>query len=212
MNTTNIDSVKSCNQCYKNTLSVGGKYLFSSAKNTRDLLASAGFTLDEPAVEYFLKYKDLPKLFFFQQLGTLNFGKYTSINGFGVKQDVKWNIIHTSNLRLAPYFEAGVGYFRLTTVDGIEDQSINSVLSGAVTQRTLDNISITGDVGLEIAFGFTFDNRRLMIAGNGGFMTNYPSQWRNAGSIAFNEKLAILSPYAGLTLSLDMCSEEGCCK
>jgi hypothetical protein len=198
--------------CYSNIISGGAKYLFNSAKNTRNLLAADGFILDEPAIEYFVKYKDLPKIFFFQQLGTLNASKYASINGLGFKQDLQWKIVNASNLKVAPFLELGLGYYRLTTLSGIENPSIQNVLSGDIRQNTLDNITITGDLGLEIGFGFSFGQRRLMLRGQGGYMTNFPSQWRNAGSIAYNEKLSILSPYAGLSISLDMQCDSGCCK
>jgi hypothetical protein len=196
-----------------NIVKGGGKYLFNSSKNTRETLASAGYVLDQPAIEYYLQYKDLPKLFYSQQLGTISGSKYASINGFGIKKDIRKAIFATDNIMLTPYAEFGLGYYRLSVIEGIgESSSINAVLDGGVQQRTLDNITVTGDLGLDLGFGFKFDDRRLMLILSGGYMSNFPTQWRSAGSIAFNEKLNILSPYAGVSLALDMSCGDGCCK
>jgi hypothetical protein len=198
---------------YCNILKGGFKYLFNSSKNTRDLLASAGYQLDQTANEFFIKYKDLPKVFYVQQLGTIKGGKYASLNGFGIKQDLRKSVFSTNNMFLTPYAEFGVGYYRLSLIEGIgENSSITATVDPSFQQRTLDNITVTGDVGLDLGFGFNFDNRRLMFILNGGFMTNFPTQWRSGGSIAYNEKLNILSPYAGLSVAIDMNCNNGCCK
>jgi hypothetical protein len=198
---------------YCNILKGGGKYLFNSSKNTRDLLAGIGYQLDRPAYEYSVKYKDLPKLFYLQQLGTILGGKYAAINGFGIKQDIRKSLVSSDNLMLTPYAEFGVGYYRLSMIEGVgESSSITSVVEPTTIQRSLDNITVTGDLGLDLGFGFNFDNRRLMLIASGGFMTNFPTQWRSSGSIAYKEKFNILSPYAGVTLALDMSCGDGCCK
>lgn len=212
-----MDSTKSCcSNCYANLISAGGKYYFNALKNTRKTLSENGFLLDQEAFEYQLRLYNLPKVFYFQQLGTLTNTNYISVTGFGLKEDIRFNIINSSNVVLAPYIEFGGGYYRMNIAKGIKSNTISSVLASEVENYFLDNFVLSGDVGLDLGFGFAIDNNRLSIILNGGYISNVPTEWRMAGSLAFKEKINISSPYAGVTIRLDMncskCSEKSCCK
>ena len=206
------DSTKTCcTSCYQNIISAGGKYYFSPMKNTIKTLASNGFVLDETALEYQVRLFNLPKLFYYQQLGTLSNTNYVSVTGFGMKEDLKYDFIKSPMFMLAPYVELGGGYYRMNIAKGITSSSIGSVLNSQVENYFLDNFILSGDVGLELGIAFKIDDRRLGIIFNGGYMANVPAQWRLAGSLAFNDKVSLASPYAGVTLRLDMeCTD--CCK
>ena len=97
---------------------------------------------------------------------------------------------------------------------GINSNTIASVLGSEVENYFLDNFVISGDVGLDLGYGFNIDKNRLSIILNGGYISNVPSEWRLAGSLAFKEKINISSPYAGVTIRLDMncsgCGDKGC--
>lgn len=203
-----------CESCYKNTVSAGGRYYFSPLKNSVTSLGSNGFVLDETALEYQVRLFNLPKIFYYQQLGTLTNTNYVSVTGFGVKEDLRYNIIKNSTVTLAPYVELGGGYYRMNIAKGVVSNSISSVLGSEVENYFLDNFVLSGDLGLEIGVGFKIEDRRLNVLFNGGYMANVPAQWRMAGSLAFKEKLNFSSPYAGVTLRLEMeckdCCEPNC--
>lgn len=206
-----MDSTKMCcKNCYCNIISFGGKYYFNTLGNTRTTLANNGFQMDQEAFEYQLRLYNLPKIFYFQQLGNLVDENYASVTGFGIKEDLRWNIFKNSNFILAPYVEAGAGYYRMNIVKGVNSNSISSVLNSNIENYFMDNFVITGDIGLDLGFGFTFENKRFNIIFNGGYITNYPSEWRLAGSLAFKEKINLASPYAGVTLRLEMNCDKSC--
>ena len=192
-----------CGPCYKNILSVGGKYFVNPLGNTRTLLAENGFILDEYALEFQVRLYNLPKIFYYQQLGTLDRGKYSSVTGIGVKEDIRWNIIKNSPFFFTPYIEFGAGYYRMNIVKGVKGNSITSVLTNEVETNYAENFVLTGDVGIDLGVGFKLNQSRLSILFNGGYMTNVPSEWRLAGSLAFKEKINLSSPYVGVTVRLE---------
>lgn len=213
-----MDSSKSCcADCYCNIVSFGGKYYFNTLKNSRTTLSENGFSLDQEAFEYQLRLYNLPKIFYFQQLGTLVNTNYASVTGIGLKEDIKFNIIKSNNFFLAPYIELGGGYYRMNIAKGVKSNSIASVLGSEVENYFLDNFVLSGDVGLDLGFGFNLDNKnRLSMIFNGGYITNVPAEWRLAGSLAFKEKINLSSPYAGVTIRLDVncagCGKQSCSK
>ncbi|HRO08828.1 MAG TPA: hypothetical protein PK047_08160 [Saprospiraceae bacterium] len=192
-----------CGTKYKNIISFGGKYFFSPLGNTRTLLADNGFILDEEALEFQVRLYNLPKVFYYQQLGTLDKGRYSSVIGIGVKEDLRWNIIKNSPFFFTPYIELGAGYYRMNLVKGINGNSITSVLNSSVETNYAENFVITGDIGVDLGVGFKLDRTRLSILVNGGYLTNVPSEWRLAGSLAFKEKINMSSPYVGATIRLE---------
>ncbi|MBK8668204.1 MAG: hypothetical protein IPN89_01575 [Saprospiraceae bacterium] len=205
------DSVKvSCTNCYSNLVSVGGKYYFNPLKNTITTLANNGFSLDQEAFEYQLKLYNLPKIFYYQQLGTLRNTNYASVTGMGIKEDIRFNLIKNSNFVLTPYIELGGGYYRMNIAKGVTTNSVSTVLGSQIENYFLDNFILSGDVGLDLGFGFNVDDKRFSLILNGGFIANYPSEWRLASSLAFKEKVNLASPYAGLTLRMDICCADGC--
>jgi hypothetical protein len=207
-----MDSTKSCcTNCYSNLVSVGGKYYFNTLGNTRTTLAANGFLMDQEAFEYQFRLYNLPKIFYFQQLGVLTNENYASVTGFGVKEDLRLPIFKNSNFILTPYIEVGGGYYRMNIAKGITSNTISTVLNSNVENYFLDNFVVSGDVGLDLGFGFTFDNKRLNVIFNGGYIANYPTEWRMAGSLAFREKINLSSPYAGVTVRLEMDCSSKCC-
>lgn len=207
----NSDSSKTCSSCYSKLVAVGGKYYFNSLNNTRELLSANGFSLDQEAFEYQLRLLNLPKLFYFQQLGTLVNTNYASVTGFGLKEDIRFPIFKNSNFILTPYIEFGAGYYRMNIVKGVTTNSVETVLDSEVENYYLDNFVFSGDVGLDLGFAFNVEDKRFSVTLNGGYITNYPTEWRLAGSLAFKEKITIGSPYAGITFSMDMMCQNNCC-
>ena len=201
---------------YCNIISVGTKYYFKTLNNTRTILAANGFQMEQEAVDLQVRLYNLPKIFYFQQLGILANNNYASVTGFGVKEDLRWNIVKNSNFVFTPYVEVGGGYYRMNIAKGISSNSISTVLSSTVESYYLDNFALTGDIGLDLGYGFDIDNRRLSIIFNGGYIVNFPAEWRMGGSLAFKEKIDLGSPYAGVTVRLEMncnkCCEGGQCK
>jgi hypothetical protein len=208
-------ATSTCANCYCNIVSVGSKYYFNTLGNTRTLLGNNGFQMDQEAFEYQLRLYNLPKIFYFQQLGTLTNSNYASVTGIGLKEDFRWNVLKKSkHFILAPYVELGGGYYRMNIVKGVGSSSISSVLNSNVENYFVDNFVLSGDVGLDLGFGFDIEDKRLSVIFNGGYITNIP-EWRLAGSLAFREKINLASPYAGVTVRLDMnCNtcDKGCCK
>ncbi len=210
-----LDSTKSCcASCYCNLISVGGKYYLDTLGNTRTILEKNGFVMDQEAFEYQVRLYNLPKIFYFQQLGSLTNDNYASVTGFGVKEDLRWTLFKNSNFILTPYVEIGGGYYKLNIAKGVKSSSISSVLTSTVENYSLDNFVLSGDIGLDLGIGFKVDDKRFSIIVNGGYITNYPSEWRLAGSLAFKEKINLGSPYAGVTLRLEMdctsCGTNSC--
>ncbi|MBC7885576.1 MAG: hypothetical protein H7X99_08880 [Saprospiraceae bacterium] len=207
-----VDSMHSCSTCYSNIVSFGGKYYFNTLENTRTTLRENGFLLDQEAFEYQLRIHNFPKIFYYQQLGTLTNTNYASVTGFGLKEDIRFRLIKNSNFILTPYVELGGGYYRMNIVKGVTSNSVSSVLGSEVENYFLDNFVLSGDVGLDVGYGFDVEGKRFSIIVNGGFISNYPTEWKLAGSLAFKEKIHLTSPYAGVTLRLDMACNESCCK
>lgn len=193
---------------YKNVVSVGGKYLFTSLNNTRAALSENGFLLDENAFEYQLRLFQLPKIFYFQQLGSLQSNNYASVTGFGLKEDFRLPLIKKSHIELTPYIEVGGGYYRMNIIKGVTHNSISTVLDSEIENYFIDNYSLTGDIGLDLGFNFNIGSSKIAIVANGGYILNYPSKWRLAGSLAFADRMDISSPYFGVTLRY----ENICCK
>ena len=192
-----------CGPRYKNILAVGAKYYFSPLGNTRTLLRDNGFLIDEYALEFQVRLYNLPKIFYYQQLGTLDRAKYASVTGIGVKQDIRWNVVKNSPFIFMPYVEFGAGYYRMNLVKGVTDNSITSVLNSKVETNYAENFVLTGDIGANLGVVIKLDNTRLSLLVNGGFLTNIPSEWRLAGSLAFKEKVNLSSPYLGATIRLE---------
>jgi hypothetical protein len=107
----------------------------------------------------------------------------------------------------------------MNIVKGVTSNSITSVLASQVETHTLDNFIVSGDVGLDLGYRFKIDHRSVSLVLNGGYISNIPSQWRLGGSLAFKEKINLTSPYAGVSIRLDMhCTDcnsgmdQSCCK
>ncbi len=208
-----MDTMACCSTpCYKNHVSLSGRYLFNSMHGTRTMLENNGFLLGQEAWEFQLRLFQFPKVFYSHQLGTLtDAGRYVSVTGFGLKEDIRFPIVNTENVWITPYIELGGGIYRMNLVRNVSTNSISTALNGSVDQTTIDNFVVSGDVGLELGFGFAFDQRRFRLLMNGGYISNVPLEWRIAGSLAFSEKLSLSTPYAGVTLQLEM-QDMDCCK
>jgi hypothetical protein len=196
---------------YKNKVSVGAKYLFNPLSNTIPLFSSSGFSLDEQAIEYQLRIYNLPKVYYYQQLGSLTeSGNYVSVTGFGLKEDIRFDIVKSKNFILTPYFELGGGYFRANVIRGITNNSVTTVLGNTVSQSAMDNFVVSGDVGLDLGVAFSLDQTRVALVCSGGYLSNFPSPWRVAGSLAFKERMNLSSPYVGITIKIEL-KEDSCC-
>ena len=208
-----MDTMACCTTpCYKNHVSITGRYLFNAMQGTRTTLENNGFLLNQEAWEFQLRLFQLPKIFYSHQLGTLtDAGRYVSVTGFGLKEDVRFPIVNTQNVWITPYIELGGGMYRMNIVRNVSTNGISTALNGSVDQTVIDNFVVSGDVGLELGFGFGFDQRRFRLLMNGGYISNVPLEWRIAGSLAFSEKLSLSTPYAGVTLQLEM-QDMDCCK
>lgn len=201
-----------CSTCYNSIVGLSTRYYFDALSNTRTTLADNGFILDQQALEYQLRLYNLPKIFFYNQTGTLNNSRYASVTGFGLKENLSFNIFGKSDFILAPYGEFGVGYFSLQITEGIGNNSISSALNGNLESISLDNFTVTADAGLSLGGRFVVGNARFSILAHGGYIVNYPTQWRIASSLAFREKINIGSPYLGATIKLDLsCNGNNCC-
>jgi hypothetical protein len=208
------DTSMICSNCESNIVSAGGKYYFNTLSNTRSTLSNSGFILEQEAIEYQVRLYNLPKLFYYQQLGTLSNTNYVSVTGVGLKEDFRFPVFKTSAFILTPYVELGGGLFRMNIAKGVKSNSITSVLGSQTESHTLDNFVVTGDVGLDLGVRFKVnDKRSVSIMVNGGYLANFPTEWRLAGSLAFKEKINLGSPYAGATIRIDMndCGSN-CCK
>lgn len=202
--TIKMDTSTTMAKCYKPLLSFESRYYFDALKNTRTTLANNNFMLDQEAFEYQVRIYNLPKIFYYQQLGTLNSGNYASVTGFGVKEDLRWNIVKNSWFIFAPTFELGLGYYKLNVAKGVSVNTISTVLASQIESYSLDNFVLSGDLGLDMGFGFDVEGRRFSMVFSGGYIANVPSEWRLVSSLAFKEKINLLSPYAGVTAKLDL--------
>ncbi|MBK7635527.1 MAG: hypothetical protein IPJ13_15550 [Saprospiraceae bacterium] len=90
------DTSMTCSDCDCNIISVGGKYYFNTLSNTRTTLSNSGFILDQEAIEYQVRLYNLPKIFYYQQLGTLNNTNYVSVTGIGLKEDFRFPVFKSS--------------------------------------------------------------------------------------------------------------------
>lgn len=208
-------STASCEDDACHIVSVGGKYLFNTLSNTRTTLSNAGFRLEQEAIEYQVRLYNLPKIFYYQQLGALQNSNYVSVTGFGIKEDFRLPIFKNSAFILTPYVELGGGLFRMNIAKGVRSNSITSVLGSQTESHTLDNFVLSGDVGLDLGVKFKLGKQSVSILVNGGYLANVPTEWRLAGSLAFKEKINLASPYAGATIKIDMncdCKGGSCCK
>ncbi|MEZ4911019.1 MAG: hypothetical protein R2774_09160 [Saprospiraceae bacterium] len=192
---------------YSNIVAVGGKYIFSSMTKTRNTLSDNGFILNEEAIEYQLRFYNLPKLYYFQQLGTLNASNYASVIGLGLKEDFRLPLLKDKVVELTPYIEVGGGYYMLNIIKGVSHNSMSTVLDSQIENYFMDNFTATADIGLDLGFTFHIGSSKIGIVANGGYILNYPTEWRLAGSLAFSDKMDISSPYVGFTVKL----EKPCC-
>ncbi len=206
---TMSDDMKSCCQDNKNTfrknlISVSGRYYFDALSSSRKLLSNNGFSINQAAYEYQVRLYNLPKVFFYDQRGSLSNGKYASVKGIGVKENLRWNILHNTIFTVAPYLELGAGYYRMSTYSNITSTSASTALNGQVQRNFVDNIALTGDLGLDLGVGINIENTRLNIIFSGGYIASVPSEWKIDGALAFGDKFEMGSPYAGVTLKLDL--------
>jgi hypothetical protein len=201
-----------CASCYTSIVGFSTRYYTDAMNNTRTTLASNGLFLEQQALEYQLRLYNLPKIFFYNQIGNLNASRYVSVTGIGLKESLSYNFFKNSGFILAPYGELGVGYFNLHVTEGIGNNSISSALNGNLESISLDNFTVTADAGLSLGGRFVVGNARFSIMAHGGYIVNYPTQWRIASSLAFREKINIGSPYLGATIKLDLsCNGNNCC-
>lgn len=205
-----------CSECKtKPVFSAGARYYFNPGEKTRNTLAANGYRLDQEALEYYIRYGNLPKLYYYQQLGALRNGNYAAINGVGLKQDFAYNVLKNSTFIIRPYVEFGLGYFNMAVVRNVTTNSIGTVLNASIQNYFLDNFVFSGDVGLSLGVNFKIDKANVSLIANGGYLGNIPTEWKIAQSLAFRETFQIGSAYAGATLRIDMpcCSDSGkCCK
>lgn len=220
MDTTMKISLDSSAACCMETpkkpvFSIGGRYYFNSLENTRNTLAENGFLLEQEALEYFVQFGEFPKIFYYQQLGSLRAGNYASVTGFGLKKDFSYSIFKNSNFIVKPYVELGAGYYRMNIVKNVNGNSISTVLNATVENYFLDNFVFSGDAGLSLGFNFNIDQTRVNFMVNGGVIGNIPTEWKLAQSLAFREKIQLAGFYAGATVRIDMacCSSNtmNCC-
>ena len=179
------------------------------AKGTVSELAQNGFILDEQAMEFALKFGNFPKLYYYQQLGTLAGDQYVSLYGLGLKEKYLKDFVKHPNIIVAPYVEVGIGFYQLSVTRNVNSNSIQSALNGQIQENRLDNFSITGDLGLQLGFTFGILGSQVHLSAVGGYQTNLPSNWKTGHSLAFKEKLDLSSAYFGGKLSVYL---VGCCK
>ncbi|MFZ1704052.1 MAG: hypothetical protein WAT79_06875 [Saprospiraceae bacterium] len=181
------------------------------AKSTVKELSSAGFLLDEHGTEIGIKFGQFPKIFYYQQLGSLENTNYSSIYGIGLKEKYQYDFIKNPAIVLAPYLEVGAGFYFLSLVKNVNNNSYTSPNNNLLSQSKFENFSITGDLGLSIGYEFNLGNTSIGITGNGGYMTNLPSNWKTGHSLAFKEKVDLSSVYYGVRLSIGLSNCCCCC-
>ena len=131
----------STNVKQKPWVSVEYRVYLDPAKTTRNELSAAGFSLDQQASEIAVKFGQFPKIFLYQQLGTLTNSNYTSLYGFGLKEKYQRDLIKHPAIVLAPYIELGAGYYQLTTVRNVNGNSTSSSFSGNIQENKISNFS-----------------------------------------------------------------------
>lgn len=205
----NKSCCETCMSSQKHWVTAEYRIYTNPAKTTATELGSIGFLLEEQATEIGVKFGQFPKIFYYQQLGTLENSNYSSIYGLGLKEKYQYDLIKNPNIVLAPYLEVGAGFYYLSMVRNVNSSSYISPANNQIDQTKLDNFSITGDLGLNLGYAFTISNIHFGLTANGGYMTNLPSNWKTGQSLAFREKLDLSSLYYGLKLSLSLAN---CCK
>jgi len=178
----------------------------NTLKSNRTLLAANGFVLDKEAIEIGIKFGYLPKIYYFQQLGTLSVGgNFPSVTGFGLKERLALNLLKPeSHFVLMPYVEVGAGYYKMNFYRGVSDNTIQTVAQGQISHDAIDAFTATIDLGLNLGFWFKLANRKITLVANGGFQANTNDQWRIGSALAFKEKLNLASPYVGLNFGISM--------
>jgi len=209
-----VDSTTECcaqmESKFKNLYGAEFRSYISPMASTRSELSSASYFLDETAIEIGVRFGSFPKIFYFQQLGSLRSGNYVSINGIGLKEKYQFEVFKNSDFIVAPYVEIGAGYYQMNIVNRLNSNSINTVLRDEVNQTKLDNFSVTADLGLSLGYIFNVSKSKFAVAVQGGYMTNLPSPWMVAQSLSFREKADLSSLYFGLRLGLAI--NDVCCK
>jgi hypothetical protein len=188
----------------KNWAAAEYRYIVNPAKSTVTELNGLGFVLDEQAAEFGIKFGMFPKIFYYQQLGTLTNGNYSSVHGIGLKEKYQHDFIKSEAIILAPYVELGGGFYQLSLVKNVNGNSISTAASNQISETRLNNLSVTGDLGLNVGYSFIAFNARVSLTANGGYMTNLPSNWNTGHSLAFKEKLDLSSLYFGGRISVSL--------
>ncbi|MBK6564332.1 MAG: hypothetical protein IPG18_03890 [Saprospiraceae bacterium] len=188
----------------KNWVTAEYRYILNPAKSTVSELSALGFVLDEQASEVGIKFGAFPKIFYYQQLGSLTNGNYTSIHGIGLKEKYQHDFIKNQAIVLAPYIEIGGGFYQLSLVRNVNGNSFSTAVNNQTSETRLNNFSVTGDLGLNVGYSFLLLNTRVTLTANGGYMTNLPSNWNTGHSLAFKEKLDLSSLYFGGRLSVNL--------
>lgn len=186
----------------KHLVSVEFRQYINPANGTVNELAQSGYVLDEQATEIALKFGQFPKIYYYQQLGTLTNNQYVSITGFGLKEKYQRDFVKHPAITVAPYLEIGLGFYQLSATNNISGNSIQSALNGISDEVRLDNFSITGDLGLQLGGAFSISGTKIYISAIGGYQTNLPSSWKSGHSLAYKEKLDLSSAYFGGRLSV----------
>ena len=208
---TGMDSMSTKKSTYKHVLTVGGRYYTQPMTNTVTTLGNNLFDLEPTATEFFVKLHNLPKIFLYQQLGTLAGDNYASILGFGVKERIAIPILSKKVFHLKPYMEFGASYFSLKTAQGVQSNTISNVFQSSVITHNFDNFVFTGDVGLDMGFSFYVENTKMTVSLYGGYATNLPAEWRISHSLAFREKINLSTPYYGASIGIALKEEANTC-
>lgn len=202
------DTTKMCCDMAKmpkeNLISLDVRYYFSPLASTITDLLPLGYSLEEGAFEVGIRFRNFPKIYYFQQLGNISDAQYVGVNGFGLKERVQFPILKNSAFTVTPYLEGGIGYYRLTAVNNVNGNSFANVFNAQTQSVSLDNWGFTGDAGLQIGYTFSVADRDVQILVNGGYQTNLPAQWSLAQSLSFREKMDLSSPYAGGTIRVSL--------
>jgi len=206
------DSTKMCCDMAKmpkeNLISVDVRYYFSPLASTVTDLLPLGYSLEETAFEVGIRFRNFPKIYYYQQLGNISDVQYVGVNGFGIKERIQFPVLKNSAFTVTPYLEGGVGYYRLTAVNNVNGNSFATVFNAQTQSVSLDNWGFTGDAGLLLGYSFSIADRDIQLSLNGGYQTNLPAQWSLAQSLSFREKMDLSSPYAGGTIRISL----PCCR
>ena len=104
----------------------------------------------------------IPKIFYYQQLGSLTNGNYTSIHGIGLKEKYQHDFIKNQAIVLAPYIEIGGGFYQLSLVRNVNGNSFSTAVNNQTSETRLNNFSVTGDLGLNVGYSFLLLNTCLL--------------------------------------------------